>query len=203
MNQTTQDSRGLVGVSLMLTALLVIFTMAHHPSGSHGMGAIGVAVHGTMIVLMLVLFTAFMGFCNLHGLHRPSVLGGIVCYGAATIANIGAATMNGFVLVALAAQGESVSREIFILCWEINQALARLGVATTGLAFLLWSWLFLAKSDVLNKALGALAIVVGVSPLVWLLGVSEELNVTVALAIYGSHALWTFAVGYQLKRGVV
>ncbi len=203
MNQTSADHKKLAGITLMVGAVLVVFTMAHHPSGGHGMGALGVIVHGVMILLMLQLFIGFVAFCGYQDLQRPAILAGLVCYGASTIAHVGAATINGFVVVALAARGDTISHEIFVLCWEVNQALARLGVATTGLAFVFWSTAFFAKPSGPNKLLGVFAIVAGVAPLVWLVGVSTELNVMVALAVYASHALWTFGVGYQLMRRAV
>lgn len=192
-----------VGVVMMIAAGAVIFTMAHHPAGTHGATVLAEIVHGVMIALVAVLLAGFVRFCQIRGLHRLIILLGLVSYGLSFVANVGAATINGFVVGALAAKGDAVSHEIFLLCWETNQALARLGVASTGAALVFWSVDFLKIGNLWNRLVGVLGFVAGIAPLMWFIGVSAEMNVTAAFGIYGAHALWTGLVGLQLYRGVV
>ena len=186
----------------MIFSVLVVFTMGHHPSGGHGQGGLTQWVHGAMIVFLALLFYGFCRFCQIHDVRRPNVLFGLIAYGIGLFAHVVAATINGFVVGALAARGDVVGHEIFLLCWELNQAAARLGVVATGTAMVAWSLDFVRQSSWFDRGIGSLGILGGIAPVVWLLGVAPEMNVAVALAIYTSHMLWVFLVGIRLWRGV-
>ncbi len=193
-------NRRLAGAMIVVASICVAFTMGHHPSGGQGMDRPVVVVHTMMIGLLIVLFSGFLQFCRARGLERLNVSFGLVAYGVSLGAHVGAATINGFVVGALAARGEAVSQEIFLFCWEMNQALARLGVVTTGAAMVSWSAEFFRERAPANRSLGALAAFAGVSPVVWLAGVSPAMNVHSAFFIYTLHALWMLLVGVQMFR---
>ncbi len=194
------ESEKATGVMMIVAAAAVVFAMAHHPTGPDA-GVMAEIVHGTMIVLLVVLLTGFIRFSQLRGLKRVVILLGLVSFGLSFIANVGAATINGFVVGALANADAAVSHEILLLCWEANQALARLGVASTGAALVFWSCDLLRQSDGGNRMAGVLGMVAGLAPLAWFFAVSPEMNVHVALVIYVAHALWMGLIGVQLFRG--
>ena len=127
------------GAALVAGALGSVLAMAHHPSGAHS-GALGPIVHGAMIGLLMLMAWGFLLFQSGRGASRPLPLAGLLAYGVSLFGHIGAATINGFVVPALAVRGHgAVSHDVFLLAWEANQALARLGVYMTGLAFAFWS----------------------------------------------------------------
>ncbi|MEM7281225.1 MAG: hypothetical protein AAF438_06325 [Pseudomonadota bacterium] len=192
----------LTGTVLIASSLMVILTMAHHPSGPEGMSGLVVVVHGIMILLMLLLFTAFLSYSAYRRFQNPSVLFALVCYGTSVLLNIGAATVNGFVVGALANRETAVNQDIFRLCWEINQALARLGVATMGLAVLFWS-IDLFRRQKSARWIALFGFPVALLPLVWFAVVSSDLGVTVAIWVYGGHAVGAIGRGRHLRRGVL
>ena len=200
-NEVIRKDRRLAGALIVIASACVVFTMAHHPTGGQGMDRLIVVVHTAMIGLLILLFSGFLHFCRARGLERLNVSFGLVAYGVSLGAHVGAATINGFVVGALAARGEAVSQELFLFCWELNQALARLGVVTTGAAMVLWSAEFVRERDLANRALGALAAVAGIAPIVWLAGVSPDMGVHAAFFIYALHSVWMLLVGVQMIRG--
>ena len=186
------------GAALIAAAAGTVLAMAHHPTGPHG-GAIGGIVHGAMIALLALGTFGFAHLARRRGLGRPAVLAGLVAYALALFGHAGAATINGFVVPALAARGEAVMHDLFLFAWEANQALARLGVFAAGVAFILWG------ADLLRGRtwLGAAAIVAGVAPAALLLAGALEMNVAGAFIVYAAHAAWTALLGVYLIRGGV
>ena len=206
--ESTQTNRApggtarIAGWSLVIPSALTVFAMAHHPTGSHGSGGLSALVHGAMIVLVSVLFFGFVHFTLHRGIRRPVVLAGLVSYGLSLVAHVGAATINGFVVSAMAAHGpETVSHAVFLLCWEANQALARLGVFATGAAFLLWSLDLLRRAEAAGRVTGGAGLIAGIAPAAALLLGEGEMDVHTAFVVYAAHAAWTALIGVQLLRG--
>lgn len=189
------------GACLVLAAFIAVLAMAHHPTSVHGGGGIGDFVHGTMIVVLSALFYGFAHFALRRGLEHPLMLAGLVAYGLSFVAHLGAASINGFVVPALAARGpDAVSHDIFILCWEVGRSFARTGVFATGVAFVLWSVDFLWRSGTANRVIGAAGVLAGIVPAVALASGTLSLDVSGAFAIYAVHAVWAVLVGGQLIR---
>lgn len=192
------------GVGLVAAAAASVLAMAHHPVSAHGTGGIGDHVHGAMLVLLSVLFFGFAHFAQRRGPGRPVILAGLVAYGTSLAFHLGAGTINGFIVPALAARGSAaVGHDIFILCREANQALAMLGVYATGAAFLLWSIDFLTRTELSNRLTGVVGLVAAALPAAALAGGILEMSVEGAFIIYSVHALWAALVGIQILRGHV
>lgn len=185
-------------VALMAAAFCTVFAMAHHPTGMHGGGLTGI-VHGAMIFLLGLLAFGFARFGQQSGFDRPLILAGTVAYLASFLVHIGAATINGFIVPALAGGEPPVSHDLFRFAWEANQALANLGVVATGLAYLAWG-ADLAR-DPRTRWLGATGIVAGVVPAALLAAGTIRMDVTGALIAYAAHALWAALLGSALWRG--
>jgi len=141
------------GAVLVLASLSSMLMMAHHPSDAHQLG-MGQFVHGAMITIVGLTALGLVHFARRLGLDRLTVLAGLIAYGIALFGDIGAATINGFVVTNLVARGVS-NREIFALAWEANQALARLGVVATGVAFVLWSLRLVTQAGLFGRGLPA------------------------------------------------
>lgn len=188
------------GATLVLAAAGTIFAMGHHPSGLHGAGAAG-AVHGAMIALLAALAFGFASFSAVRGARRPLVLAGLVAYAMGLIGHVGAATINGFIVPALAARGEAIGHDVFLAAWEANQALAKLGVYAAAAAYLLWSLDLLRGPDGEARALGGAGLLAALVPAGLLASGAIGMNVSGAMLVYGAQVLWAALVGVQLWRG--
>jgi hypothetical protein len=182
------------GIALIASAGLSMLAMAHHPTSLRAGALIGI-VHGAMI-----LFTGMMtfGFAQLSrrlGLERPAVLAGLVAYAIGAIAEVGAATVNGFAAPALAAHG--ASHDAFDALWFLNQALAGLGVVAIGAAYVLWS-LALWRH---HRLVATLGVVAGAGPALLLLGGWIDMHLHWAILVYAALVLWGALVGWLLLSG--
>jgi hypothetical protein len=190
----------IAGGALILGSLLSVFVMAHHPEHVDPNGIVGL-VHGAMLTLMGVIAFGFAHFALRRGLARPAILAGLVAYFIGVVADLGAGTTNGFIVPALAAHGPALtSRDVFLLAWEANQALARLGVFATAAAFTLWSIDFLRRPGFEPKAIGGLGLAAGLVPAALLASGATDMHVAGAFLAYAAFALWGTLVGVHLVR---
>jgi hypothetical protein len=193
----------IAGGALIIGSLLSVLVMAHHPEHVDPNGLVGF-VHGAMIALMGATAFGFAHFALRRGLGRPAVLAGLVAYFIGLVADIGAGTTNGFIVPALAAHGPSLSsRDVFLLAWEANQALAKLGVFATAAAFAFWSVDFLRRPGFEPKAIGVLGLAAGLGPAFLLSSGVSDMHVAGAFLAYASFAIWGAAVGlHMIRRGL-
>lgn len=198
------DASGVAGIVLIAAGLLSIFAMGHHPVGTHATGGVGDYVHGAMITLAAALFFGFALFARKRGTGRPLILAGLVAYAVSLAAHIGAATINGAIVPALAARtGSAIDQDIALLCWEANQALARMGVYATGAAYTLWSVDLILRGPMANRLVGVAGLLAGIGPMVAIASGSVSMDLAGAMAIYAVHALWAALVGIQLLRRAI
>jgi hypothetical protein len=190
----------IAGAALAAAALVSVVAMAHHPTSAHGGGGLNGLVHGVMIILVALLAFGFVHFARGRGLDRPSVLAGLIAYGISVFAHVGAATINGFVVPALAGRG-TVSHDILLFAWETNQALAGLGVYATGAAFILWSIDLIRREPGWLRLVGLAGLVAGALPGALLAGGVIRMDVSGAMFVYAVHAVWAALVGVSLMRG--
>src|SRR3954469_12674066 len=191
----------LAGGALLAGSLLSVLVMAHHPEHVDPNGIVGL-VHGAMIALMSVTAFGFAHFALRRGLGRSAILAGLVAYFIGLVADLGAGTTNGFIVPALAAHGTALSgRDVFLLAWEANQALARLGVFATAAAFAFWSIDFLRRPGLAPKAIGGLGLLAGLVPASLLATGAINMHVAGAFAAYAAFAAWAALVGLHLLRG--
>jgi hypothetical protein len=193
----------LAGAAHISAAAVTVLAMAHHPTGAHGAGGLNALVHGTMMAVLTLLAFGFVHLARLRGLGEAPVLAGLVAYGLSLFAHVGAATINGFVVPALAGRGPgAVAHDIFLFAWETNQALAKIGVYATGAAFILWSVDLLRRQGGTARLVGLAGLVAGAVPAVLLASGTIRLNVTGAIVTYAIHAAWAALVGLLLLRGI-
>ena len=195
---TERNDDRAAGAALVAGALGSVLAMAHHPSSAHS-GALGPIVHGAMIGLLMLMAWGFLLFQSGHSASRPLPLAGLLAYGVSLFGHIGAATINGFVVPALAARGHgAVSHEIFLLAWEANQALARLGVYMTGLAFAFWSIDLLVRERRIWRLVGLAGLLAGLLPAGLLAAGAIRMDLAGAGLVYAVHAAWAALVGLLL-----
>lgn len=194
----------MLGIGLCLAAAATVLAMAHHPTGAHGMAGGGDFVHGAMMFLLAFIAFGLFHMARRCGLDKPWVLAAVVAYAISLGVHLGAATLNGFVAPALAARGPgAVGHDAFLLVWEANQALARLGVYATGAAFLLWSCEFFRRRQILHRVTAVIGILAGALPAIAIYGGWLAMNVHGAALIYAAHALWVALVGALLIRRAI
>ncbi len=195
----TETNDRVTGAILAVGSLASMLVMAHHPSDPHQM-VLGQAVHGAMITIVGVMALGLVQFARRLGLDRLTVLAGLIAYGIAVFGDIGAATINGFVVTNLVAHKVD-DHAMYALVWEASQALARLGVVATGVAFLLWSIALVTRSDRVGRALGGFGILAGLVPMILLATGVLSMNLHGAIPIYAGQALWMVLVGLYLWSG--
>lgn len=189
----------IAGGILVVASLASVLMMAHHPSNAHDY-AMGQFVHGAMITIVALTALGLVQFSRLLGLERLTVLAGLIAYGIALFSAIGAATIDGFVVTHLVADGVT-DHDVFALAWEANQALARMGVVATGVAFLLWSIELLRRTGWMGRVLGALGIFAGAAPMLLLGTGTLTMHLHGAILIYGGQAAWMALTGLYLWSG--
>ena len=188
------------GAVLILAALGTVVAMSHHPAGAHS-GALGGLVHGAMIALLMMLAWGFLCFAIGQGASRPLILAGLIAYAVSLFSHIGAAMINGFVVPAMAdPKAPPVSHDIFRLAWHSNQALARLGVYMTGLAYGLWSLDLIGEKRRDSTLAGVLGLAAGALPAALLAFGAIRMDVAGAFTVYALHAAWAMLVGIMLLR---
>lgn len=204
------DSRPMTGDArtggwiLALASVVTVVAMAHHPRAAHGLGGIAALVHPAMMLLLALLFFGFTLYARRRGMARAPVLGGLLAYAISLVAHLGAATINGFVVPALAARGaDGVGHDVFVLCWELNQALAKLGVVATGAAFVLWAVDLWRTPGWMARAAALGGLLAGALPAAAMLAGVSGMTVTTALAVYAAHAAWTLLIGVLMLRRAV
>lgn len=193
------------GIVLMVTAILTIVAMGHHPSGheapSAGLGmTLGGFIHATMIVLLSGTAWGLLVF-SLREPRNGWVLAAMLAYGVSFFGHVTAALINGFIVPALAAEVDpSSSGAIFELLWQSNQAAAELGVFSASAAFSLWSIHLLLRKPDPDKLVGVVGLLVAAGTAGALYSGIIALDVSGAFVAYGGHAIWTGLVGLQLLR---
>lgn len=191
----TMKAKQIGGWALIGAAAASILAMAHHPANYHS--AIGPLVHGTMILLLLVIAFGFATFVLDRGPARPAILAGAIAYAVSTFANLGAGTINGFIAPTFAHSDPAIAQEILRLCWAANQALAWLGVVTASAAFLFWSLDFLRRPGA-ARLIGLTGLAAGSVPTILLFTGMLSMNVTGAAIIYAAQVGWGALVGLHM-----
>ena len=184
------------GAALAGASALSIVAMAHHPTG-FGHAPLAQIVHAAMIVFVVVAFAGYSRLAARRGLQRFSILLALVAYGAGAMANVFAATINGFVVGAVVAN--DASADILRLCWALNQTLAYGAVYATSIAFLIWG-ADLVREQGLRRLIGLVGLAAGIAPAAMLLTGALAMNVAGAFVVYALQAAFGVLIGADLMR---
>jgi hypothetical protein len=191
------------GSILAASACLVVFAMLHHPSGHmHGQGTVNGYVHGGMIGFLIAWWFGLAWLVTRWSLPHPLPVAGLAAFSASTVVHIISATINGFVVPSLAGHGQQApGHDVFLLCWVLNQAFARIGVFATGAAFALFGVYLVSVRGLFQRIAGLAALVSAAVPIVILLRAGWRMDVQTAFVIYAFHAGWIALVGAGLAAG--
>jgi hypothetical protein len=128
-------------------------------------------------------------------LDRPAVALALVAYSVGMFGGIGAAVVDGFVVVELAPH-DGMAGEGFVLARALNQALAYLGAIAVGAAYALWGVdLLRPGGGRMERIVGAAGLAAGLVPLGLLAAGVLRMNVDGALIVYAVQWGWMVLVG--------
>jgi hypothetical protein len=195
----------IAGGVLLLTAILTIVAMAHHPSEHESGGAqVGITLGGFIHAAMIILLAANLWGLIIFSVRQKSggwMLAGILAYGISFIGHLIAAMINGFIVPAVAAGVDhAASGDLFVLLWQSNQAAAKLGIYAACIAFVIWSAFLLRRKELADLVVGVYGLLVSVSAAAALFSGAITLNVNGALIAFSLQATWTGLVGLQMLR---
>lgn len=191
-----QDSKSdrIAGPFMVGAAMLSIPVMAHHPTSIDGPFGLIQLVHGGLIVTSLLLLVGFVRVSARLGIGSFSTLTALVAYSLGIIGAILAATINGFVVPALASEGQ-LSREVARFCWEFNQALAYQSAYAISAAFIFWGARLVRSTVRADVALGWAALFAGIVPALLLATSIVDMHAVGALVVYAAQWLFSACAG--------
>jgi hypothetical protein len=193
------DNDPVAGSALAVSAALSVLVMAHHPTGTALAAGLGRLVHGAMMALVVVMFAGFCRFAVRRGLDRFTVMLALALYSAATLANLLAGTINGFVIPALLER--NAYEENALLLWTLNQTFAKAAVFAISAAFALWGADLAVRGAGLARLLGTAGVIAGAAPAALLAGGVLDMKVAGAFLIYAGQAAFSAAAGIWLAAG--
>lgn len=199
------------GAALIAGALATLVVMGFHPTahdlfGQEGPSAarLNLLVHGMAIASCPVLFFGALGINRRFPSDNSWATGAIVFWGFALVGVMSAALASGLIapqLIAWITSGEEANRPTYhaLLAYngQVNQAFAKVHVAMSSVAILLWS-ITINTTRAFARAVGWLGCVVGVGVLVGLFAGHITLDVHGFGLVILLQAAWLFSVGAQL-----
>jgi hypothetical protein len=205
----------IAGVLLMVTTLLSLVVMAHHPHVNTATLAEAVQqlaalegasewVHGILIALLLLIYWCLTEYSLRRGVEKPLVRAGLVFYGAGVVAMLGAAAIDGFVIghiPGLVANPNDmdmrITAQLLNLSSLFNRTLADIGVVAMSAGILAWS-VGLLHSAGWPRAVGVIGVLAGMAPALGLILGAFHLNVYGMMGVLLVQAVWNIALGALL-----
>lgn len=205
-------------ICLIVGTVLTVAFMAIHPT-SHAHDVAGFLVelgeiatfnafvHGTLMATTCLVLIGLIGVAERIGTGLVLTRIGIVAACIGTIAGIGAATVNGFILSGVVAHrsGDDPAvveklKPILALLMETNGTLARIDVIAMSAAVALWS-IALIHSRGTTRWLGAFGLVCAIAPAAALLAGRLPMNVHGFGAFILAQAVWWMSAAVLVLRG--
>jgi hypothetical protein len=198
------------GAALIVGTVSGLVTMALHPSGHQLMAdydriaPLAVAVHVLALAGMPITFLGALGLTR--RLSSETATAALVAYGFATVAAMSAAVASGLIAphvagwtLQAAMEDRGACRALLRYNGEINQAFAKVFVAASSVAILLWSLAILAART-FARAAGILGCLIGALALIGILSGSLRLDVHGFGLVVLAQGIWTLLVGVLLIR---
>jgi hypothetical protein len=198
------------GAALIVGTFSGLVTMALHPTGHQLMAdydriaPLAIGVHVLALTGLPITFFGALGLTR--RLSSETATAALVAFGFATIAAMSAAVASGLIAPHLASwtfhagtMEQEACKAVFRYNGEINQAFAKVFVAASSVAILLWSLAILAART-LARAAGVLGCVVGAIGLIGILSGSLRLDVHGFGLVVLAQGVWTLLVGALMTR---
>lgn len=199
------------GTALILGAVSGLVTMALHPTGHEvagGQGARSIAVHA--LALFGVPLSVYGAFVLTRLLAAREALAELALsfYGAGAVALVLAATASGFIATSqIAGMAESAGAERVVRTallestHDWNQAFTQIFVAASSLAIALWS-IAILRTRLLSRRAAVYGLLVAGIALIALLSGHLRLDIHGFGALVLAQAVWSIALGLELRRGI-
>jgi hypothetical protein len=202
-------------MAIVLSALLTVVAIAHHPVGAGVSSADVLAslvrsasmdrlVHGVILAVLLLSVFGFCVFAMRRGLQRPAVLGGLIAFVAGCAALAQAAVIDGFLVPAVAehARPDAAAAALLMLRTPALaiQSFTFVGIVAVSAAIALWS-IDLFRSGGAARAAGVAGALAALAML-WTMALHvNRLNPHTLGVIVAAQAIWYVIVGALLIRG--
>lgn len=201
-------------------ALLIIFSMLHHPSiqedsavslsaGFSEIASIAKVMHGSIIFLLLLLLYAFVEFSGRLQAIDIDSSAALIAFSGGSIAFIVAAAINGFILPSLAVEVaaepleiQEIFKIVAKLCMHANQFFAMFGTILSTSAIALWS-VSLVKLKGMNKIVGGLGIIFALVIFVWILTGNLLLNISGMTMVTIGFCGWYLCIALLLWKNTL
>lgn len=184
----------------------MILVMAFHPTHTgpsiHGLSLSG-AVHASAMMLIPVMTLGFLALTlRLAATHAPLSFLAFAFFAFASVANMMAATMSGFLKPQLVSAATQTQRGLLMaidFAFSLNQAFANVFVFLSASAICLWAlaWPVRGMSGWAMRGGGLIA---GLGILAWQASGSLTLNVHGMGAVVLAEAIWSIAVAIAMLR---
>jgi hypothetical protein len=199
------------GVALIAGALATLVVMGFHPTAHDLLGEAGrsaarvnLLVHAMAIASCPVLFFGALGVNRRFPSDQGWATGAIVFWGFALVGVTSAALASGLIapqLISWITSGDEANRPLYhaLLAYngQVNQAFAKVHVAMSSVAILLWS-IAIITTRAFARPIGWLGCVVGVGVLVGLFSGYITLDVHGFGVVILLQAAWLFSVGARM-----
>jgi hypothetical protein len=201
------------GIALVLSAILSLIAILHHPTlatvqgaeeaarAIHSLAAMDKLVHGALMAIFSVQAIGFYYFSARLGFDRPAILAGFMAYALGTIILFIPTTLDGFVTpdlndacMASPNCGTLPSGVIGLIAIAI-QDFTMISLVATSSATLSWSTALVRFPGWMNRAAGCIGFACGVAPLAVFGFFSVYLRPDNLAAIVLAPLIWTLTAG--------
>jgi hypothetical protein len=214
MASAAQPSTRATAVILAACAVLMLVAMLHHPVARHGadpaaaivaVGPLNAIVHGTLIVLILVVRLAMQRVADrLRGLGIDP-RAGLLALTVSVSGYVIAASFNGFITPQVAAEAHAMGepqRAAFPLVLEAlastSQYCAVLASIAMGVGLIAWAAPMLTRRD--SRWPGVVGALAGAAMLVATFAGQGHVNVTLMTALTAALGVWLVCLAIWLWR---
>ena len=203
------------GIALIAGAVAGLVTMSFHPTarellqpGDEAARAAwrNAAVHWLAIASLPLLILGFLRLSRRLGSRRALVSAALITYILACAAVMCAAVLSGLVAPAVVRQilsadpsERSIQEALLVYTGQLNHGFARVHVAASSVAVVLWSASIL-RTRALARAAGLLGCVIGGATLLALLSGHLRLNVHGFGLVVAAQSAWAVLIGVLLCR---
>lgn len=207
------DNR-IYGAALILSVIGSLLTAHVHPTGLHGAASpdavehilrLNIGVHTLALVSIWLTVVGLAGLSRHLGFGRPEVIAALAAYTMAVIAVMSAAIASGFVMTELMRstfEADESARGglqlLSTLTHHLNGAYAKVHVAASSVAILLWSVAMLRAR--FSKVLPFVGFVSLLAPAVVLFNGHLHMNVHDLLLVVLAQGVWLAWTGVLLIR---
>jgi hypothetical protein len=196
MESRTVNSEQAAGYVLLVTAVLATLLMVNHPTAIDGAGPAGF-VHGGLQLMLVCQCAAMAVVVRRLGFALLPVTA-LGFYFAGQGAGLMAATINGFAVPALLGYPQgTIGHDVPLLAWELNQALARLGVIATGIGYGLLGFSLWRNGE---RVVGTAGVLAGLLPATLLVVGILNMKLPGAIFAYTAQLAWLALLGWNLSR---